>query len=436
MSLNKIGIRRENKNTWERRVPLVPEAVAQLHRESSLAFAVQPYPRRTYSDLEYIEAGAEVMEDLSACDVVMGVKEIPTDLLERNKAYVFFSHVIKGQSQNMPMLKRLLDLDATLIDYELISDGQDRRLVFFGRHAGFAGMINTLSALGARLEHEGSDSPFSRIGSAYTYASLNEAQAAVSAAGKEIEAAGLPEGRPLVFGVSGYGNVSQGAQAILDLLPVREISPAELLAGGWERPYDRIVKVVFREEHLVARRDGGRFELQTYYDQPQLFHSTFEAYLPQLAVLVNAIYWDERYPRLVTRRALRDGWSSGVLPGLKVIGDISIDIEGSIECSYKATASDNPCYVYEPLSGNYRDGVVGDGPVIMAVDNLPCELHRESSQDFSRALVPFMPALAAVDWRQPLAELDLPAPIRKAVIVHRGRLVAPWDSLNRFLPAG
>ncbi len=378
MSLNRIGIRREDKNRWERRVPLTPADLQELSQSHDIDFTLQSFPRRTFTDQKYRDSGISVKEELNGCGVVIGVKEVPPELLEEGKTYVFFAHVIKGQSYNMPLLQRILDLNITLIDYELIADETDRRLVFFGPHAGCAGMINSLNALGARLQFEGVDNPFSQLRSAYTYDSLAQAQAQLREIGRQIVEQGLPAiVSPLVVGFTGYGNVSQGAQAILDLLPSRELTPAQLLAGGWEQADDAVIKVVFHEEHLVERLDGTPFELQTYYDQPQLFRSVFTDYLPHLHILINAVYWDHRYPRLVTRDYLRQAWSIPDQCRLRVIGDISIDLEGSIECSIKATNSDNPCYVYEPLQERYLDGVAGAGPVIMAVDNLPREIHRE-----------------------------------------------------------
>ncbi len=435
MSLNRIGIRREDKNFWERRVPLIPSDLQDLSTEQNLQFTVQPYPRRTFNDRQFLEAGITVREDLGDCGIVMGVKEIPIELLEDGKTYIFFSHTIKGQSYNMPLLQHVLDHNITLIDYELIVDELGNRLVFFGPYAGYAGMINSLSALGARLQSEGIDTPLARLKGAYTYDSLKDARAVIRGIGEEIAADGLPAAlSPLVVGFTGYGNVSQGAQSILDLLPVREITPEELLSGEPEQEGDTILKVVFREEHMVERRDGSDFELQTYYDRPELYRSIFQNYLPHMDMLINAVYWDERYPRLVTKDYLRSVWEQPEAPRLKVIGDISIDIEGSIECSYKATLSDNPCYVYEPVQNRFTDGVAGNGPVIMAVDNLPCEVPRESSEDFSRALKPFLPEIAAVDWKLPLEELKLPFPVRKAVIAHRGMLAPAWKHLNQFLP--
>lgn len=434
MSTTKIGIRREDKNYWERRVPLIPSDLQELSSEQNLQFTVQPYPRRTFHDQQFLEAGIPVNEDLSDCRIIMGVKEVPLELLEADKTYIFFSHTIKGQSYNMPLLQHVLDHNITLIDYELIVDELGKRLVFFGPYAGYAGMINSLSALGARLQTEGIDTPFARLQGAYTYDSLEEARTVIRGIGEEIAEKGLPAAlSPMVVGFTGYGNVSQGAQSILDLLPVKEISPEELITGKLEQGNGAILKVVFQEEHMVQRRDGGPFELQTYYDKPELFQSVFQEYLPRLDMLINAVYWDERYPRLVTKEYLRSAWAQPEAPRLKVIGDISIDIEGSVECSYKATLSDNPCYVYEPVQNRFTDGVAGNGPVIMAVDNLPCEIPRESSEDFSRTLKPFLPEIAAADWQLPLDRLILPQPVHKAIITHQGKLAPAWEHLKQFL---
>ncbi|RKZ18896.1 hypothetical protein DRQ50_03170, partial [bacterium] len=146
-----VGIRREDKNEWERRVPLVPADVVTLAADHDLEFLVQPSPIRVFKDDEYAAAGATVTEDLSPAKVVLAVKEIPLTELRPDRTYLYFSHVVKGQPYNMPMLQHLLDTGATLIDYEKIADEQNRRLIFFSIHAGYAGMIESLVCLGQRL---------------------------------------------------------------------------------------------------------------------------------------------------------------------------------------------------------------------------------------------------------------------------------------------
>lgn len=434
-----IGIRREDKNRWERRVPLTPADVAELRARHGIEFLVQPSPIRAFPEAEYAAAGAEIREDLSACDLVMGVKEVPTAILLPEMRYFFFSHTIKCQSYNMPMLRRMLDLGCTLLDYELITDDQGRRLVFFGNFAGLAGMIVSLHALGRRLSLEGIPNPFARIRRTYEYAGLEEARREIASVGDTIRREGLdPRISPLVVGFAGYGHVSHGAQEILDLLPVQEVSPQELLRLR-ERPgisRHLVYKTVFREEHLVRPREAGaRFELQDYYQHPEKYESAFEAYLPRLTVLVNGIYWTEKYPRLITREQAARLWAGpGPAPSLRVIGDISCDIEGSIELTLKATDPEAPCYVYDPRTGALREDLAGPGPVIMAVDNLPCELPVESSRFFSEALRGFVAEFAGADLSQPLAQLPLPGALQRALIAERGRLLPRFRYIEAHLP--
>lgn len=428
-----LGIRREDKNPFERRVPLTPADVMKLRDQSHVQVVLQPSSRRVFTDDEYKRVGASISESLDSCDVILGVKEIPPSTLLAGKTYVFFSHTIKGQPKNMPMLKRLLDLGCNLIDYERILDEKNQRLVFFGRHAGLAGMIDTLWALGQRLEAEGlakGDNPFAAAKQAHRYTSLAEAKVQIQSMRGTLDR--LPDRlRPLVFGFTGYGNVSQGAQEILDLLQPHVVPPARLAEAG-EGP-DPLIKVVFHEQHLVEHRQGAPFELQDYYDRPERYSSTFEGYLEQLSVLVNCIYWDARYPRLVTLDKLREMWSRGVQPRLRVIGDISCDIEGSIEATVRCTVPDNPVYLYNPLTGKTEDGCAGEGPVILAVDNLPAELPREASESFSMALMPFVPSLASADFTGPFDACDLPDPIRRAVIVYQGELTEEYSHLSEYL---
>jgi alpha-aminoadipic semialdehyde synthase len=440
-----IAIRREDKNEWERRVPLIPADLADLRRDHGLEFLVQTSPIRIHTDDEYRAAGAAVVEDIDAADVVLAVKEIPTRLLRAGRVYVYFAHVIKGQPQNMPMLARLLELGATLIDYEKIADDQGRRLIFFSLHAGYAGMIETLWAWGQRLNALGTPTPLLAVRRAYEYGSLETALAALRDVGAELHRAGAAglrgdaggEGGPRVLGIAGYGNVARGCHAILAALQVPAVAPAQLLAG--ELPADLreapLVQVEFRESDMVAPvAPDGVFALQDYYDNPQKYRGDFARFLPHLDCLVNTIFWDTPYPRLVTRAWARENFGPGRSARLQVIGDISCDIEGSIELTLKATMPDAPCFVYDPATDTVVDGVAGDGPVVMAVDNLPCELPRESSTHFSTVLRDMIPDLARADWRADLADLELPAYLARAVITHKGSLAPAFAYLREHLP--
>ena len=434
--VGKIGIRREDMYAWERRTPLIPSDAAALAQELGVDVAVQASGKRAFSDDEYRAAGLAVVDDLGECPLIIALKEVPVETLEAGKTYTFFSHTIKGQAANMPMLKRALDLGCTLIDYERIADDQGRRLIFFGNYAGLAGMIDTLWTLGSRLAAEGIANPFAALRQASEYADLDEAKAAIRAVGETIRAEGLPpEIAPLVIGVAGYGNVSKGTQEILDLLPATHVSASDLLKVGGIPADAAIAKVVFREVDTVERIDASRgFDLQEYYDHPNRYRGTFHRYLPHLHALVNCIYWEPKYPRLVTREDLQTLFAGGQ-PKLRVIGDITCDVDGSIESTVKATESNDPVYVYHPESGEITPGVEGVGPAVMAVDILPSELPREASTFFSHILRGMVPAIAQADPTVSFDAYALPPELKRAVIVYRGALTPPYRYLEEHLAA-
>lgn len=428
-----LGVRREDKNKWERRVPLIPEDVKELKDRFGIEAVVQPSTLRIYTDDEFEKNEAIVQEDLSGVDTVFAVKEIPVDLLAQGKTYIFFSHTIKGQPYNMGLLQRLVDLKCNLIDYERIVNEKNQRLIFFGAHAGYAGMIETLFAFARKACQKGIQSPLDEIKQAYAYDSLDDAKAHIKTIGEQIASQGLPEEMaPLVVGFAGYGNVSQGAQQILDILPVKEITPDQITQVREEASPDRhhIYKVVFKEADMVTPMDG-EFNLQEYYDHPEKYRSIMGDFLSQMDVLVNCIYWTEDYPRLVTAKGLQD--AAGNPSKLSVIGDISCDIEGSIEITKDATMPDNACFTYLPGTGTFEDGITRDGITVMAIDNLPCEFSKESSMFFSQVLKGFAPDIVDADFDASFDDLALPYAIKKALILHKGVFTPDYGYMKEFI---
>ena len=428
-----LGIRREDKNKWEARVPLIPEHVKKFKEEHGIETIIQPSKIRAYSDDEYVKVGAIVKEDVSSCPIVFAVKEIPIDFFESGKTYVFFSHTIKGQEYNMPMLKKMMDLGCNLIDYERIVDERGFRLVFFGRFAGLAGMIDTFWSFGQRLKSQNIDTPFNEIKQTIHYKDLNDAKKHLREAGAKIKKDGIPKSlTPLVVGFAGYGNVSKGAQEILDILPVKEISPKEI-KDIYDNPSDRcIYKVVFKEEDMVEPiSSDNTFELQDYYNHPEKYRSVFEKYVPDLTMLMNCIYWDIKYPRLITKEFIKRDYD--VNYKLQVIGDISIDINGAIEFTEKSTTPDTPSFIYNPKTNSIKDVVEGEGIVIMGIDNLPCELPRESSHMFSTTLFDFIPEVVKADFTKDFDNCKLPSAIKKAVILHHGKLTPDYQYIDRYI---
>jgi saccharopine dehydrogenase (NAD+, L-lysine forming) len=431
---NCIGVRKETKDSTQRRVPLSPEQVAQLVSESGLRVRVQPMPKRVFVDEDYVALGAELTDDLAPCNVVLGVKEIAPEYMLDGMAYVFFSHTIKAQPYNMGMLRYILDHRITLIDYELIKDDAGRRTVFFGNFAGLAGMIDSIWAMGRRLDSERIATPFAHIRYATSYDTLADAETAFRETGERIKKEGLPdEVVPFICGFTGYGNVSKGAQHLYDLFPVQSLQPDELdeFIERGEFSKHLVYKVEFREQDMFEpAQDGAEFILQEFYDSPERYRSRFERSLPHLSMMVNGIYWEPRYPRLVTKDFARTLWSGWNKPRLRVIGDVTCDIDGSVQLTVKETNSDNPVFVYEPLTGAVIDGVEGDGPVVLAVDKLPTELPREASAAFGASLLPYVPALAAADFTVPYEALELPPDLKRAVIAHAGKLTPSFAYLQ------
>ncbi len=433
----KIGIRREDKNPWERRVPLIPSHVREMIQKFPVELVMQPSDIRIFSDQDFRMEGAKIEEDLSSCSVIFAVKEIPIDFFLPGKTYMFFSHTIKGQPVNMPMLKKMMELECTLIDYERVVDKNGQRLVFFGTQAGKAGMIDTLWALGQRIKQLGMNTPFEEVRLAYQYGSLVEAKESIKKVGLHIHEIGFDHTHvPLICGFTGYGRVSQGAQEIFDLLPVEEISPTELdsFVQDGNLASNRVYKVVFKEEHMVEPcSTSQKFDLQEYYDHPDRYRSTFDSYIPFLSVLVNCIYWAPAYPRLVTKKYLHDLWKKSDSPRLKVIGDISCDVEGAMECTLHATNPGDPVYVYDPIEMKAVDGLKGRGVVVMATDNLPAELSMESSIFFSNVLLPFVSQIAMADYSGDFANCDLPYPIKQGVILYRGKFTPEYEYMEKFI---
>jgi alanine dehydrogenase len=419
----------------ERRVPLVPGDIAELGEKFGIKTIIQPSEIRVFKDEEYQNAGAEINEDLQAADAIFAVKEIPDHLLKKGQTYLFFSHTIKGQPYNMEMLKRLMELECNLIDYELIVDETGSRLITFGRFAGIAGLIETLYAYGQKMKLKGLDTPFAGLKQAYQYETLEEAKTHVTTIGQMISKGGLPEElRPLTVGLLGYGNVSKGAQEIFDLLPFTSIQPSQLKQSLAEIGSDntKLIKVVFKEEDLV-KPVTGTFNLQEYYDHPEGFKSIFDTYLSDINILINGVYWTEKYPRFVTRENLKDTINSPGSTGLQVIGDISCDINGSIEITRESTMPDKACYTYHADSDSFTEGIDKNGATVMAIDNLPCEFPRDASNTFSKELKVFVDGTCAADFNESFDKLSVPSAIKNATILHNGRLTEKFEYLRKYL---
>ncbi|KAH6597557.1 hypothetical protein BASA61_003126 [Batrachochytrium salamandrivorans] len=425
-----IGIRREGKNRWERRVPLVPSHVLHLTKDLGATVYIQPSSKRVISDDLYRQAGAIVQDDLSAAHVIVGVKEVPVAQLIKDKTYIYFSHTHKAQKYNMPMLQNVLDKKIRLIDYELMTNEDGSRLVQFSRFAGYAGMIDTLYAVGHRLLGLGYGSPFLSMGMTHQYRSLEEGCLDVAATGDVIKQDGIPKQLgPMVFVFVGGGNVAQGALHVFEKLPHEWVSSNDLaaLASSTDFDHRKLYACKILPEDYLVRKDGGEFVCEDYFKNPEQYKSIFhEKIAPYASVIVNGMFWTEKYPRLMTIDQTHQLASENNLR-LLTLSDISCDINGPFEFMSYSSTIDTPTFMYDPVNKSTHHSVEGRGIQIMSIDNLPTELPLEASEYFSTALVPFISELAKGNADHPVIQ-------RAAITTTKGELVDKYKHLKSSLP--
>ncbi|CAM8945341.1 unnamed protein product [Rhodiola kirilowii] len=437
-----VGILSETTSIWERRAPLTPAHCARLLNRSKNSgrvtrIIVQPSTRRIHHDALYEDVGCEISEDLSECGLIVGVKQPKLEMILPDRAYAFFSHTHKAQKENMPLLDKILAERCTLYDYELIVGDHGKRLLAFGKFAGRAGMIDFLRGLGQRYLSLGYSTPFLSIGASYMYSSLAAAKAAVISVGEEISTFGLPMGIcPLVFIFTGSGNVSEGAQEIFKLLPHKFVKPSGLqdifkrdqmqLEATSKRVF-QVYGCVVTCQDMVEHTDLGKtFDKADYYAHPEHYRPVFhENIAPYASVIVNCMYWEPRFPRLLSISQLQDLTRTGCR--LVGISDISCDIGGSIEFVNKTTSIDSPFFRYDPVDSSYHDDMEGNGVICSAVDILPTEFAKEASQHFGDILSQFVDNLASI---KDIGEL--PSHLRRACLVHCGALTSLFEYIPRM----
>jgi alpha-aminoadipic semialdehyde synthase len=333
-----VGILRETKE-FEHRTPIVPSDVEWLV-DRSVRVEVESTRNRIFSDKEYRKNGAMIVDKIRDATLLIGIKEPRVHDLHANKIYMVFSHTAKGQIHNMPLLKACIRKKITLIDYERIIDLYGTRLIFFGRFAGICGIVDSLHYLGKKLSWKGIENPFSIIQPAYTYESLDVLKENLTEVNEQMRQKGfVKELSPFIVGITGHGNVSRGVQEILDLLRPVEIHPSNMLEfiEHQKKQRHRINKIVFLREEKFRASNGKGFYFEEYLKQPRKFESNLDVYLPYINMLVHTAYWDNKFPRLVPKKMI-DSLSKKEPFRLEFVGDLSCDIKGSIELTYKATS--------------------------------------------------------------------------------------------------
>ncbi len=280
----KIGIRKEEYNKWERRVPLPPKYCRKLLQQldGQLEIKVESCGYRVFADEKFKKAGCTITNDISDCDLIVGVKPVPSPKLYKNKTYMFFSHTIKAQPENMEMLDDILAKNIRLIDYEKIVNGKGRRLVAFGVFAGYAGSIDTFSGLGSFLLNRKLATPFINLSQSFHFFNIDHAMNNLRFIGNQIENSGFPlELVPFVVGITGTGRVGQGIKEIVEKFPYEYVDP-----DGLEDFFQKVKKdpqsyryqvylVQFHHQHLVEKKNKQSFDKQDYYENPQNYRPIF-----------------------------------------------------------------------------------------------------------------------------------------------------------------
>ncbi|CAN9498807.1 unnamed protein product [Ophioblennius macclurei] len=439
-----VAIRREDVNPWERRAPLAPRHVKEL-TNAGVKVLVQPSNRRAINEKYYMKAGAIIEEDISEASLILGVKRPPEDKVIPKKTYAFFSHTIKAQEANMGLLEDLLKKEVRLIDYEKMVDANGYRIVAFGQWAGVAGMINILHGLGLRFLALGHHTPFMHIGMAHNYRNVSQAIQAVRDCGYEISMGLMPKSiGPVTFCFTGTGNVSKGAQDIINELPVEYVEPHELKTVSASGDMTKVYATVLSRHHHLMRKSDGLYDPMEYENHPELYTSHFRTSVaPYTSCLINGIYWDPHTPRLLRRvdaqRLMRpprhssEDVGSPELPHkLLAICDISADTGGSIEFMNECTTIDKPFCMYDADQHIDHDSVEGNGILMCSIDNLPAQLPIEATEYFGDRLFPYIWEMLPSDATRPLEDEEFTPQVRDAVITSNGVLTPKFEYIEKL----
>ena len=353
----KIGIIKERKNPPDKRVVFSPEACKELlEKFPDLQIKVESSDVRIFKDAEYEKMGIEVSNDVSDCEVLLGVKEVPMDALIPNKKYFFFSHTIKKQPYNRKLLKAIIEKNIELYDHETIVKANGARLIGFGRYAGLVGAYNGFRALGLR------DGLFN-LPKVETLADLNEVK-------RELDKITLPNIKILL---SGTGKVAQGAKEILDHLKIKEVGDALYLTSKFTEPVYCLVDVM----EYNKRTDGSVGDRYKFYKDPSNYKSNFMPYAKETNFFIAGHFYGDGAPYLFTREnAKSDDFS------INIVADISCDIDGPVASTLRASTIAAPFYGYDPQTEKEVDYDSKGAITVMAVDNLPCELPKDASEGF------------------------------------------------------
>ncbi len=412
-------IRKEHKNSWEKRAALTPSDAAELVN-IGYPLSVEPSDIRVFSDADYASLDVSLKGCPRQGEFVVGIKEPPVESIQANQVHLAFSHTIKGQDYNMPLLQKFIDQNATLIDYEPIVDSSGKRTIAFGRFAGIAGAIDSFFVAGKKAMAKKELSCLTEVKQTWEYQSIDKVKS-------HFDSIDVTQGTPVRVLIVGTGNVGKGSEEVCQWLGLTKIDIDELLSGNvppgsWY--------AVASSRHINRRTDEGAFDMQDFVEQGvDAYESTFDKLLGTFDILLQTPYWTERYPKHLSRERMLKHSESLPL----VVGDISCDINGSLECTTKASDIDTPAFTYDVNTNESTDGVLESGITVMSIDNLPCELSFDASQHFSNILKGYMQNLMSIDLTKPFEDCGLIEELAGAVIVYNGELTPEYRYLQAFL---
>ena len=358
----KIGVLREEKVPADKRVPFTPKHCRiMLQTYPNLKLSVQRSDIRCFSDDMYLAEGINVVEDLSDCDVLVGVKEVPLESLIANKTYFYFSHTIKEQSYNRDLLLKMLQLNISMVDYEVLKNKKGERLLGFGRYAGVVGAYNGFLSYGLKSEKY----------------NLKAAHNCVDRVEMEAEMSKIELLNEKII-VTGNGRVGNGVMEIMKNSNIRQVSKSDFI----NKNFNEAVFVHLNFMDYNIKIDGSNTNQQEFFNSPELFKSSFMNYAIHADIFIAGHYYSYGSPYLFTRK---DAKSLDF--NLQVVADISCDINGPVACTIKPSTIANPIYGYNKYSEQEVDFRTEDSIAVMAVDNLPCELPKDASEDFGNDML-------------------------------------------------
>ena len=396
----KLGIIKERKNPPDRRVVLSPKKITEiLNLYPDVEVLVEESDIRVFSDDTYQEQGISLSDDMRSCDVLLGVKEVPVSHLIPNKTYFFFSHTIKEQAHNKQLLQACLEKNITLIDHETLVDANNVRLIGFGRYAGIVGAYNTFRAFGVKYD-------LFNLVKAETLKNQEELIG-------RLKRPYLP---PIKIVLTGFGKVGKGAKEMLDGMKIKQVNEVDFLTKSYDVPVYTQIDV----DQYYKRIDGSAASKQDFYQYPEKYESNFQKFSEVADMLIAGHFYKTGAPKILTKEMLNAPKNQ-----IKVVGDISCDVDGPIDATLRASTIAEPFYGYYPRENKEVSIEHPAAVVVMAVDNLPCELPKDASEGFGEVFAArILPAFF---------NGDIDGVLERATITKDGKLTPRFAYLQGFV---